>query len=127
LLFRFASLEPIIRAMKLSSACYLVRRISMWQNNHSQIDYFAFFMLLWNPVSFWGDSAGSKIIFQQQKLTIRIMTGSTSRISCKLLFHKLEILTQTSRYIVSFMRFPTLNLEIYTFTTSVHNINTRCK
>jgi len=55
------------------------------------------------------------------------MTGSTSRISCKTLFQKLEILTLTSQYILSLMRFLSSNLEIYKFNISVHNINTRCK
>jgi hypothetical protein len=55
------------------------------------------------------------------------VTGSTSRISCKALFQKLEILTLTSQYILSLMRFLSLNLEIYKFNTSVHNINTRHK
>jgi len=78
-------------------------------------------------IIFWGDSVESKRIFQQQKRTIRIMTGSTSRISCKTLFQKLEILTLTCQLIFSFMRFISSNLEIYKFNISVYNINTRCK
>jgi len=34
------------------------------------------------------------------------MTGCTSRISRKTLFKKLEILTLTSQYVLSLMRFP---------------------
>ena len=71
-------------------------------------------------------SVESKRIFQQQKRIIRIMTGSTSRISCRTLFQKLEILTLTSQYILSSMRFLLSNLEIFTFNASVHNINTSC-
>jgi hypothetical protein len=78
-------------------------------------------------IIFWGDSVESKRIFQQQKRMIRIMTGSTSRISCKTLFQKLEILTLTSQYILSLMRFLSSNLEIYKFITSVHNINITLK
>jgi len=48
------------------------------------------------------------------------MTGSTSRISCKTLFKKSEILTLTSHYVLSLMRFLSSNLEIYKFNTSVH-------
>ena len=58
---------------------------------------------------------------------IRIMTGYTSRISCRTLFKKLEILTLTSQYILSLIRFLSSNLEIYTSNTSVHDINTRRK
>jgi hypothetical protein len=78
-------------------------------------------------IIFWGVSVQSKRIFQQQKRIIRIMTGSTSRISCRTLFWKLEILTLTSQYMLSSMRFLSSNLEFFTFNTSVHNINTRLK
>jgi hypothetical protein len=75
----------------------------------------------------WGVSVESKRIFQQQKRIIRIMTGSTSRISCRTVVQKLEILTLTSQYILSSMRFFLSNLEFFTFNTSVHNIDTRLK
>jgi hypothetical protein len=75
----------------------------------------------------WGVSVESNKIFQQQKRIIRIMTGSTSRISCRTLFQKLEILTLTSQYILSSMRFLSSSLDIFTFNTSVYNINTRLK
>jgi hypothetical protein len=78
-------------------------------------------------IIFWGVSVESERIFQQQKIIIRIMTGSTSRISCRTLFWKLEILTVTSQYILSSMRLLLSNLEIFTFNSSVHNINIRLK
>ena len=60
--------------------------------------YFVYFHAIMEyGIIFWGDSVESKRIFQQQKRKIRIMTGSTSRISCKTLFQKLEILTLTSQ------------------------------
>ena len=90
--------------------------------------YFAYFHTVMEyGIIFWGVSVESKRIFHQQKRIIRIMTGSTSRISCRTLFQKLEILTQTSKYILSSMRFLSSNLDIFTFNTSVHNINTRLK
>jgi hypothetical protein len=61
------------------------------------------------------------------KRIIRIITGSTSSTPCRTLFWKLEILTLTSQYILSLMRFLSSNLETYTFNTSVRNINTRLK
>jgi hypothetical protein len=78
-------------------------------------------------IIFWGVSVESKRILQQRKRILRIMTGSTSRISCRTLFKKLEILTLTSQYILSSMRFLSSNMDIFTFNTSVHNINTRLK
>jgi hypothetical protein len=55
------------------------------------------------------------------------MTGFTSRISCRTLFQKLEILTLTAQYILSSMRFLSSSLDIFTFNTSVHNISTRLR
>jgi hypothetical protein len=78
-------------------------------------------------IIFWGVSVECKRLFQQQKRIIRVMKGSTSRISCRTLFWKLEILTLTPQYILSLMRFLSSNLEFFTFNTSVHNINTRLK
>jgi len=114
--------------LKLSSACYLVRRMYPCCNlNTLKIIYFAYVhSVMEYGISFWGVSVESKRIFQQQKRIIRIMTGSTSRISCRTLFQKLEILTLTSQYILSSMRFLLSNLEIFTFNASVHNINTSC-
>jgi hypothetical protein len=90
--------------------------------------YFAYFHTVMDyGIIFWEVSVESKRIFQQQKRIIRIVTGSTSRISCRMLFWKLEILTLTSQYLLSSMRFLSSNLETYTFNTSVHNINTRLK
>jgi len=77
--------------------------------------YFAYFhAVLEYGIIFWGDSVESKRIFQQQKRIIRIMTGSTSRISHKTLFKKLEILTLTSPYTLSshqIWRFTNLILQ----------------
>ena len=53
--------------------------------------------------------------------------GSTPKISCRRLFRELGILTVTSQFILSLMRFLSSNLEIYKFNTSVHDINTRDK
>ena len=55
------------------------------------------------------------------------MTHSTSRISCRTSFWKLEILTLTSQYILSLKRFLWSNLEIFKLNTSVHNTNIRLK
>jgi len=100
----------------------------MLQSNTLKMIYFAYFhAVVEYGIVFWWDLVESKRIFQQQKRIIRIMTGSTLSISCRSLFWKLEILTLTFQYILFLMRFLLSNLEIYTFNTSVHNINTRCK
>jgi hypothetical protein len=114
---------------KLSGASYLVRRMYPRCNlNTLKMIYFAYLHTVMEyDIIFWGVSVESKRIFQQQKRIIRLMTGSTLRISCRTLFQKLEILTLTSQYILSSMRFLSSNLETYTFNTSVHNINNRLK
>jgi hypothetical protein len=90
--------------------------------------YFAsFHTIMEYGIILWGVSVESKRIFQQQNRIMRIMTGSAARISCRTLFWKLEILTLTSQYILSSMRFLLSSLDIFTFSTSVHNINTRLK
>jgi hypothetical protein len=101
---------------KLRNACYLARRMHpCCKSNTLKMIYFAYFhAVLEYGIIFWGDSVESKRIFQQQKRIIRIMTGSTSRISHKTLFKKLEILTLTSPYTLSshkIWRFTNLILQ----------------
>jgi hypothetical protein len=114
---------------KLSSACYLVRRMYPYcTSNTLRTIYFTYFHTVMEcGIIFWGVSVESKRILQQQKRIIRIMRASSSRISCRTSNKKLEILTLTSQYILSSMRFLSSILDIFTFNTSVHNINTRLK
>ena len=89
--------------------------------------YFAYFhSVLEYGIIFWGASVESKRIFLQQKRLLRIMTGLSSRATCRTLFVELKILT-SSQYILSLMKFLSLNLDLFTFNYSVHNINTRLK
>jgi hypothetical protein len=53
------------------------------------------------------------------------MSGSSRRTPCKPLFQKLKILTLTSLYVFSIMRFLSSNLDKFTFSSSVHSFNTR--
>jgi len=55
------------------------------------------------------------------------MTGSRPKTSCKPLFQSLGILTVTSQYILSLIKFLLKNQEKFTSNTEVHNINTRNK
>jgi len=102
---------------KLSSACYLARTMyPHCKSNTLKMIYFTCFHAVMEcGIIFWGDSVESKRIFQKQKRIIRIMTGSSSRISCRTLFQKLQMLTLTSQNILSLMRFLSSNLEIYKF------------
>jgi hypothetical protein len=53
------------------------------------------------------------------------MSGSSRRTPCKPLFQKLKILTLTSLYVFSMMRFVSSNLNKFTFSSSVHSFNIR--
>jgi hypothetical protein len=96
--------------------------------NTLKIIYFAcFHSIMEFGIIFWGVSVESKRIFLEQKRIIRIMIGSSTRTTCKMLFRKLKILTLISQYILSLMRFLSSNWDIFTFNSSVHNINTRLR
>jgi len=112
---------------KLSSACYLIRRMYPSCNSDTlKMIYFAYFHSIMEfGVIFWGVSVESKKIFLQQKRIIR--TGSPTRATCRKLFLKLKILTLTSQYILSLMRVLSSNLNTFTFNSSVHNKNTRLR
>ena len=110
---------------KLSSACYLIRRMCPSCNIHTlKMIYFAYFHSVMEfGIIFWGVSVERKRIILQQKRIIRIMTGSSTRTTCKMLFPKLRILTLISQYILS-------SRPIWLcshFNSSVHNINTRLR
>jgi ribosomal protein L36 len=114
---------------KLCSACYLVRRMyPFFDINTLKMIYSAYFHSVMEfGIIFWGNSAESKKVLLQQKKIFWIMTGSPIRATCRTLFCKLGILTMVVQYLLSLMRFLVSNLEIFTFNTSIHNINTRTK
>jgi len=93
-----------------------------------KVIYFAFIhsLMEYGPV-FWGQSTESTRAFQVQKKIIKIMTGSEPRISCKPLFHSLEIWKLPSRYILYLKKFLSHNLEVYALDFRIYGINTRNK
>jgi len=94
--------------------------------NMLKMIYFAYFHLVINyGIIFWGNSSDNNKIFLTQKKTVRIMTGSRPKTSCKPLFQSLGILTIISQYIPSLMKCLLQNQE--KFTSNIHNINTRNK
>jgi hypothetical protein len=112
---------------KLSSACYLIRRMSPFCNLTTlKMIYFAYFHSIMEfGIIFWGISVESKKILLQQKRIIRAMTGTNSRTTCRNLFRKLGILTLPSQFIYSAMKFLSSNLDQFTFNSSMYNISTR--
>jgi len=76
-------------------------------------------------IMFWGASAESRKVFLLQKRILRVITGSPPRATWRTLFCKFGILTMVAQYVLCLMKFLASNLELFTFNTSVHGINTR--
>ena len=88
--------------------------------------YFAYVhSLLTYGIIFWGNSTHVIKIFKMQKRIIRTMTKSGSRVSCRQLFKKLEILPLQSQYILSLLSLVVTNKDQFTNNLEIHNINTR--
>ena len=76
-------------------------------------------------IIFWGNSTHVIKVFKMQKRIIHTMTKSGSRVSCRQLFKKLEILPVQSQYILSLLSFVVTNKDQFTNNLEIHNINTR--
>jgi hypothetical protein len=74
-------------------------------------------------IIFWGNSSDSYNIFKLQKRAIRIIMNVGTRISCRELCEKLNILS--SQYILSLLLFVVKNIEEFSINSEVHTINTR--
>jgi hypothetical protein len=68
-----------------------------------------------------------KHIHWKNKSILIIMTGSSSRTSCKPLFQRLELLILSLQYILSLVMFMSQDLEYYTFNSRIHGFNIRNK
>jgi hypothetical protein len=94
----------------------------------SKFVYFAYFhsVLSYGLIS-WGNSTDSNKVFYIQNKIIRIMTGIKSRVSCRKLFWKFNILPLESEFILCLLSFVVENLDRFKRNTDVHNLNTRRK
>jgi hypothetical protein len=75
-------------------------------------------------IIFWGNSSHSSVIFNMQKMVIRIIMGYGCRESCRELFEELKILTLSSQNIVSLLLFVVNNRDYFVSNSVYHNINT---
>jgi len=100
---------------KLSSACYTMSSIKpfMSLNTLKTIYYSYFNTIISYGLPFWGNQLYSTKIFRMQERIIRIMTGCNSRVSCRNLFRRLEILPLVSQYILSLMQFVVKKLFLF--------------
>jgi hypothetical protein len=110
----------------LCSACYIMRGIKSYMPLTTlKTFYYSYFNMVMSYGLYpWGNSPHSLKIFRMQKIIIRIMIGCNSRVSCRNLFRKLEILLLASQYILSPMIFVVKNKKRFILNSGNHNINT---
>jgi len=76
---------------------------------------------------FWGNSPHTSVIFEMQKRVIKITMGYGYRESCRELLKELKILTFSSQYTFSLLRFIVYNRDYFVSNIVYHNINMRQK
>ena len=111
---------------KLSSACFVIRpMLSHCNTTTTKMIYFSYFhSILEYGIAFWANSNESDKVFKLQKRVIRL-TGNNVRTSCRPLFPRLGIMTLSSQYIFSLMRFLSRNLQLYIVNFIIHNYSKR--
>jgi hypothetical protein len=109
---------------RLSSACYAIKVITpLMSEDTLKIIYHSYIhSIITYGIIFWGNSPHNTGIFKIQKWTVRIMTKSRSRDSCRQLFKRLPL---QSQYIFSVLLFVVKNKDLYSTNQEIHNINTR--
>jgi hypothetical protein len=89
------------------------------------IYYALFHSVMSYGIILWGNLLHSSTIFIIQKKAIRIMEGCGSRVSCRNLFKKLQILPLTSQYMLSLLMFVVQNKNFVSTNNENHNLGTR--
>jgi hypothetical protein len=100
--------------MKLSSACFLIRRLYYTLNSDSlKLVYFAhFYSIVIYGIIFWGNQRDVNKPSILQNRVLRLVIGLGCRSSCTAWFKQLEILTVQCLYILSFVMFVICNLTL---------------
>lgn len=73
----------------------------------------------------WGHAAGCSQLLKLQKKVVRLMTWSGDREHCRPIFHRLDILTVISHYIMISLLHVHENLNLYNQRKEIHGYNTR--
>ena len=112
---------------QLCSACFAVRSVRPFVSQQMlRMIYFSYFHSIMSYcIIFWGQSSYSLRVFRLQNRIIRIMTGSSSAVSCRSLFINLKILPRPSLYIFSLLRFVIKNEDLFSTNIDIHKIQTR--
>ena len=98
---------------KLNSACYIIRSLkSLISTKNLRTVYFSYVhSIVAYGIIFGGNSPYSNNIFKLQKRAIRIIMNVDSRVSCRELLKKLNILPLHSQYILSLLLFVVKNIQ----------------
>jgi len=88
--------------------------------------YYSYFNSIMSyGLPFWGNSPHSQKIFRIQKKIIKIMVRCRSRVLCRNLFRKLEILPLASQYIYLLLLFVVNNINLFLFNSNNSSKTTR--
>ena len=100
---------------KICTACCAIRNIKCLVSQDTlRIIYFTHIhSVLSYGIIFWDNSSYSNKVFILQKKIIRIITNSTTRVSCLKLFKDTKILLMYSQYIYSLILYKLNNIHLY--------------
>jgi len=119
-LLRKQHIEQVINEM--CSACYALRNIKHIAPVDTQrVIYFAHIhSIISYGIIFWGSSYYANKVFILQKKTIRIVTNTRPRVSCREAFKNMEIMTLYSQYIYSLVLHIVNNKHLFDTNNEIH-------
>jgi hypothetical protein len=100
---------------KLSVACYAIRNIKYIVSIETlRLIYFAHVHSIMSyGIIFWGSSSKGQKVFIMQKRTVRVITNTRPRDSCKEVFKRMKIMTLHSQYIYALLLFVINNKNVF--------------
>lgn len=114
-------------AARLSSACYLLRRIQylVSQEVLLKIYHGCFHSILNYGIMFWGASPEAERIFLLQKRAVRLLSKEAFLAHCRPLFKELRILTLPSQLIFECALYVKKNPDKFVTNAEIHQHRTR--
>jgi hypothetical protein len=112
---------------KLSTAGNAIRTIKpiMFQDTLVMVYCAYFHSIVSYGIIFWGNSSYGINVFRLQKKVIRIITGISSRDSCRDHFKRLKILPLQAHYVLSILMFVVNKMNHYRIYSDLHSNNIR--
>lgn len=112
---------------KLARVIYLLRSLTnIVTHNYLRQAYFAFFQSVFRyGLLLYGNGTDLTNILKLQKKALRIITFSSSKVSCRPLFVREQIMTVYNVYILELLMYTKQNCEMYSTRRDFHNYDTR--